>query len=418
VSQREWIAGKKTPLLPITRLWYRNVEFCEDQIFMVAEAQELQQPGWLVRSREGDRLVLRAGGVWVVAKIAELDQLVAEFDGNVSSSSVQIDLSDVSQLDTSGAMLFYRMTKAFKRHGAQVEYTGISEFHQPLLLLVEAAERERHNVELLPENSFVLMVERIGKSVFEAFAEGTALLNFFGMTIVKLLQVFKSPRKLRFVSLVHQIEQTGLNAVPIVALLSFLIGLVLAYQGADQLRQFGAEIFTVNLLAVSVLREIGVLLTAIMVAGRSGSAFTAQIGTMKVNEEVDAMQTLGLDPIEVLVLPRVNALLITLPLLAFIADLSGLLGGAVMSLSSLDLNIAQFMQQLEEAVSLKNFVVGMVKAPVFAFLIAMVGCYEGLRVSGSAESVGRMTTKSVVEAIFLVIVADAVFSIVFAVLGI
>ena len=385
---------------------------------MVAEAQDLQQPGWLAGATEDDTLVLRAGGVWVVAKIAALDQLVAEFDGNVSSSGVQIDLSEVSQLDTSGAMLFYQMAKAFEGQGAKVTYTGVSESHQPLLELVDAAEREPHDVELPPENTFVLMVERVGKSVFEALAEGAALLNFFGMTIVKLLQAFKNPRRLRFVSLVHQIEQTGLNAVPIVALLSFLIGLVLAYQGADQLRQFGAEIFTVNLLAVSVLREIGVLLTAIMVAGRSGSAFTAQIGTMKVNEEVDAMQTLGLDPIEVLVLPRVNALLITLPLLAFIADLSGLLGGAVMSLSSLDLNIVQFMRQLEEAVSLKNFLVGMVKAPVFAFLIAMVGCYEGLRVSGSAESVGRMTTKSVVEAIFLVIVADAVFSIVFAVLGI
>jgi phospholipid/cholesterol/gamma-HCH transport system permease protein len=385
---------------------------------MVAEAQDLQQPGWLVGATEGDSLVLRAGGVWVVAKIAALDRLVAEFDDSVSSSSVQIDLSEVSQLDTSGAMLFYRVAKAFESQGTKVAYTGVSESHQPLLQLVEAAEREPHDVELPPENTFVLMVERVGKSVFEALAEGTALLNFFGMTIVKLLQAFKNPRRLRFVSLVYQIEQTGLNAVPIVALLSFLIGLVLAYQGADQLLQFGAEIFTVNLLAVSVLREIGVLLTAIMVAGRSGSAFTAQIGTMKVNEEVDAMQTLGLDPIEVLVLPRVNALLITLPLLAFIADLSGLLGGAVMSLSSLDLNIVQFMRQLEEAVSLKNFLVGMVKAPVFAFLIAMVGCYEGLRVSGSAESVGRMTTKSVVEAIFLVIVADAVFSIVFAVLGI
>ena len=192
---------------------------------MVTEAQDSQQPGWLVRATEGERLVLRAGGVWVVAMIAELDPLVAESDDNVTFSNVQIDLSEVSQLDTSGAMLFYRVAKAFETQGAKVEYVGVSESHQPLLKLVEAAEREPHDVELPPENTFVLMVERVGKSVFEALAEGTALLNFFGMTIVKLLQAFRSPRRLRFVSLVHQIEQTGLNAVPIVALLSFLIGL-------------------------------------------------------------------------------------------------------------------------------------------------------------------------------------------------
>ena len=315
---------------------------------MVADPQDSQQPGWLVRATEGERLVLRAGGVWVVAMIAELDPLVAESDDNVTFSNVQIDLSEVSQLDTSGAMLFYRVAKASETQGAKVEYVGVSESHQPLLQLVEAAEREPHDVELPQENTFVLMVERTGKSVFEALAEGAALLNFFGMTIVKLLIALRSPRRLRFVSLVHQIEQTGLNAVPIVALLSFLIGVVLAYQGAESASPVWCRDIHREPIGGSVLREIGVLLTAIMVAGRSGSAFTAQIGTMKVNEEVDAMQTLGLDPVEVFVLPRVNALLITLPLLAFIADLSGLLGGAVMSLSSLDLNIVQFMRQLED----------------------------------------------------------------------
>ena len=384
---------------------------------MVAEVERPQQAGWLESAIEGDRLILRAGGVWVIAAVADLDHLMGEQE-STSVASVQIDMSDVSRLDTSGALLFYRAATAFEARGAKVDYVGVSDVHQPLMRLVVEAEREPHDVELPPVNTFVLMVERVGRAVFDALGEGAALLNFFGMTIVKLLQAFANPRRLRFVSLVHQIEQTGLNAIPIVALLSFLIGVVLAYQGADQLRQFGAEIFTVDLLAISVLREIGVLLTAIMVAGRSGSAFTAQIGTMKVNEEVDAMQTFGLDPVEVLVLPRVNALMITLPLLAFIADLSGLLGGAAMSIFSLDLSVVQFLRQLESAVSLKNLLVGLVKAPVFAFLIAMVGCYEGLRVSGSAESVGRMTTQSVVEAIFLVIVADAVFSIVFAVLGI
>jgi phospholipid/cholesterol/gamma-HCH transport system permease protein len=193
---------------------------------------------------------------------------------------------------------------------------------------------------------------------------------------------------------------------------------VLAYQGADQLRAYGAEIFTINLLGVSVLRELGVLLTAIMVAGRSGSAFTAEIGTMQVNEEIDALKTLGLDPVEVLVLPRLLAMMIALPLLAFFANMMALFGGAIMALFVLDISLAQFRDQFSQAITAQMFWIGIVKAPFFAFLIAMVGCYEGLRVEGSAESVGRLTTKSVVESIFLVIVADAAFSIFFSYLGV
>jgi phospholipid/cholesterol/gamma-HCH transport system permease protein len=204
----------------------------------------------------------------------------------------------------------------------------------------------------------------------------------------------------------------------VVGLISFLIGIVMAYQGADQLRRFGAEIFTVDLLAISALREIGILLTAVVVAGRSGSAFTAQIGMMKVNEEIDALRTLGLDPLEVLVLPRLLALMIALPLLAFFADIMALFGGGVMCAFVLDISPDQYINRLSEAIWPRTFWVGIVKAPVFAFVIAMVGCYEGLTVDGSAESVGRKTTLSVVVAIFLVIVCDAIFSIVFSSLGI
>jgi phospholipid/cholesterol/gamma-HCH transport system permease protein len=192
----------------------------------------------------------------------------------------------------------------------------------------------------------------------------------------------------------------------------------MAHQGADQLRRFGAEIFTVNLLGISILREIAILLTAIVVAGRSGSAFTAQIGTMKVNQEVDALRTLGLDPVEVLVLPRVLALILALPLLAFFADVMALAGGGLMCAASLGIAPARFLTQLGQAIGFQTFLVGISKAPVFAFVIAMVGCYEGLSVSGSAESVGRMTTRSVVVGIFLVIVFDALFSILFSYLGV
>ena len=213
-------------------------------------------------------------------------------------------------------------------------------------------------------------------------------------------------------------EQSGLNALPIVGLISFLIGVVLAYQGADQLARFGAQIYTVNLVGVGVLREMGILLTAIIVAGRSGSAFTAQIGTMKVNEEIDAMRTMGLDPMEVLVLPRIMALVLVMPLIAFYADIMGLLGGAVMATAVLDISFFQFARQLNASDPIWSFWIGIIKAPIFAFIIATIGCYEGLRVTHSAESVGRQTTRAVVEAVFLVIVLDALFSILFSVLGI
>jgi phospholipid/cholesterol/gamma-HCH transport system permease protein len=206
--------------------------------------------------------------------------------------------------------------------------------------------------------------------------------------------------------------------LPIVGLLSFLIGVVMAYQGADQLRRFGAEIYTVNLLGVSILRELGVLLSAIIIAGRSGSAFTAQIGTMQVNEEIDALRTLGLDPIEVLVLPRFFGLTITLPLIVFYADFMGLLGGALMSWAVLGINFPAFLSQLHSAVGMWTLWVGVIKAPFFAAIIALVGCYEGLNVTRSAESVGRLTTQAVVESIFFVIVMDAAFSIVFSVVKI
>jgi phospholipid/cholesterol/gamma-HCH transport system permease protein len=216
---------------------------------------------------------------------------------------------------------------------------------------------------------------------------------------------------------VSHIERTGLNALPIVGMMAFLVGVVLAFQSADQLTRLGVPRLTINMVGISVLREMGILLTAIMVAGRSGSAFTAEIGTMQVNEEVDALRVTGLDPMEVLVAPRVLALMISLPLLTFFADIMGLLGGGLMSVALIDVSFAQYWRILNSAVTLNTFLVGIVKAPVFALLIAMVGCFEGLRVSGSAESVGRLTTRAVVEGIFLVIVFDAFFSVLFSYLG-
>ncbi|MDA0655877.1 MAG: ABC transporter permease [Proteobacteria bacterium] len=372
---------------------------------------------WLEREEQRNVLTLRACGVWTVRHVADLDALLKKIDVR-SRKSLNVDLSVMEELDTAGAWLIHRLVGDLTAQGVTANIVGMSAVHEPLLRLVESVDGSRVLPDSGPKNSVLVLLERIGRTTYDVGNEAKALINFFGLTVVTFFACLRNPRRLRIVSLVNQIEQTGLNAVPIVCLLSFLIGVVLAFQGADQLRRFGAEIFTVNLLALSVLREIGVLMTAIMLAGRSGSAFTAQIGTMQVNEEVDALRTLGLDPIEVLVLPRINALVISLPILTFLADVMGILGGALMAVAVLDLTFGQFLRQLEEAITVTHFLVGMVKAPVFAFIIAIVGCYEGLRVSGSAESVGRMTTKSVVESIFLVIIADALFSILFSALEI
>jgi phospholipid/cholesterol/gamma-HCH transport system permease protein len=267
-------------------------------------------------------------------------------------------------------------------------------------------------------NPLLQILARLGEGTVDALEEGAQVLSFFGHVIVALGRTLLRPGRLRFTSLVHHMEDVGLNALPIVGLISLLIGVVLAYQGASTLKQFGAEIFVVNLIGISILREIGILLTAVVVAGRSGSAFAAAIGSMVIREEVDAMRTLGLDPMEVLVLPRLLALVLTLPMLAFFADMMGLLGGAAMAWIVLDVSPAAFVSRLNDAIVLWTFWTGIIKAPFFGFLIGMIGCLEGMRVRGSAESVGRQTTRAVVTSLFLVIVVDALFSIFYSTVGI
>ncbi len=372
---------------------------------------------WLDYQVQAGTPVLRAGGEWNVRQLADLADQLEKFEFGKYTYPV-IDLSEITELDTAGAWFLKNIVDKSHLAGVETKMVGISAKHKPLITLVQQAASSSVKKEIPQRRMWLANVENIGQAAFEVARQCKALINFFGITVIALGRSLRHPRRIRLNSLVHQVEKTALDAVPIVCLLSFLIGVVLAFQGADQLRRFGAEIFTVNLLTLSVLREIGVLMTAIMLAGRSGSAFTAQIGTMQVNEEVDALRTLGLDPVEVLVIPRILALLISLPILTFLSDVMGILGGALMAVAVLDLTLSQFLRQLEEAITLTHFLVGMVKAPFFAYIIGIVGCYEGLRVSGSAESVGRMTTKSVVESIFLVIIADALFSILFSVLKI
>jgi phospholipid/cholesterol/gamma-HCH transport system permease protein len=374
------------------------------------------EPGWIREAQVAGQPVLSAGGAWTFAGATALERLVAGLTPG-PSRDLSFDLSEISALDTAGVWLLRRAAERYEEAGTSVSWQGVADRFRPLFELV--AQNEGNEPERPPRvNAVIAAIERLGKTTIEAGHEAVGLTSFIGQVAITGLRAVAQPRRFRVVSLTNQIEQTGLNALPIVGLLSFLIGIVLAYQGAVQLRSFGAEVYTIDMLAITIPREIGVLLTAIMVAGRSGSAFTAQIGTMKVNEEVAAMQALGLDPLEILVLPRINALIITLPILTLFAIFVGMLGGGAMAIVSLGMGTAQFIDRLQEAMTLKHFLVGMVKAPVFAYLVAVVGCYEGLHVSGGAEGVGRLTTRSVVLAIFLVIVADAVFSIMFASMGI
>jgi phospholipid/cholesterol/gamma-HCH transport system permease protein len=372
----------------------------------------------ILASDERGELVLRAAGEWLVGSASELDRRLNSLE-LPQDRQVTVDLAGVARLDSTGAWLLLRTEQALAARGNHVALTNLPPRFAPLIDQVRA----RGLVEPLPHpvplhHSFVGFIARIGQVSLLLLNRLYDILGFGGLVTETIGKLFVRPGRLRLTATLVQMELVGLDALPIVGLLSFLIGVVMAYQGADQLRRFGAEIYTVNLLGVSILRELGVLLAAIIIAGRSGSAFTAQIGTMQVNEEIDAMRTLGLDPIEVLVLPRLLGLVLTLPLVVFYADLMGLLGGALMSWIVLDISIPAFIDQLHGAVSEGTLWVGVVKAPFFASIIALIGCYEGLNVTRSAESVGKLTTQSVVESIFFVIVTDAAFSIIFSVLKI
>jgi len=359
--------------------------------------------------------VLALTGDWNITHALKLDKQLTALD--FSKGSVTFDLSGLGRFDTTGAWLLDRTRAAAEEAGAKVTLDGGSDDQMSLLDAVQKAEPKPDKRRPRAPSPLIVMLDRAGRAILHLKDGARDAVGFMGLVIYTFARTAVKPKRLRFTSLVHHIEEIGLNAVPIVMLMSFLIGAVLAYQGSEQLQKFGAAIFTVDLIGISFLREIGILLTAILVAGRSGSAFTAQIGSMKIREEIDAMRTLGLDPVEMLIVPRILALVISLPLLGFLSGLAGLVGGGVVAVLSLDISPVMYVERLQQVVEPRHFWVGIVKAPVFAFLIGAIGCFEGMRVSGSAESVGQRTTQSVVEGIFVVIIADAIFSILFINLG-
>jgi phospholipid/cholesterol/gamma-HCH transport system permease protein len=366
--------------------------------------------------RRGDTLHLVVGGSWIISEARRLDPVLRGLDAE-GSANVEIDCAALERLDTVGAWLLLRTKRILEHRGSTVQPVNVRPEYRALVHTIDH-ECRAPPVELPRRHTLTRQLERIGRGLWHALHQGYELTGFFGLVVFETVATILQPRRLRLVALVHQMEETGLNALPIVGLLSFLVGIVFAYQGADQLREFGAELLTVNLLGIGFLRELGGLLAAIIVAGRSGSAFTAQIGTMKVSEELDAIQISGLNVVEVLVLPRLLGLMLTLPLLTFYSNAMGLIGGAATCYFDLGITLPAFLHQLQTAVVGWTFWVGLIKAPVFAFIIALAGCHQGFEVERNASGVGRHTTQAVVESIFLVIVADAAFSITFSWLGI
>lgn len=393
------------------------LEFSQRWGIELSYGTEKEARAWLSAEPQANALRLVLCGDWVTSEAPELDAALRGVKAD-KTQTIAFDGSKLTSLDSVGAWLLLRSRKELIESGHRVDAFVLPPAFAPLLETLERSE-QASKVRRRPPPPKPNYISAIGKGVIDSLHVGYSIFAFLGRVTVETMEAFVRPwKELPWPAFVKQIEETGLNALPIVGLLSFLIGVVIAYQGADQLARFGAQIFTINLLGASILREIGVLMTAIIIAGRSGSAFAAQIGTMQVNEEIDAMQTIGLNIVETLVIPRVLGLLVTLPLLTLYADFMGILGGAMMCYLDLGYTFPVFFRQLDAAITLNTFLVGMIKAPVFAFLIALVGCLEGLRVERNAASVGRQTTRAVVEGIFLVIVFDAAFSILFSILGI
>jgi phospholipid/cholesterol/gamma-HCH transport system permease protein len=351
---------------------------------------------------------LRLAGDWTLPHLA----VCRESLSRLRAWPERIRAEAVTALDTGGALLLASALRRQGRAPASAVLTGLSRDAAALFDMVVAHSGQQAEADTALRG-FRELLARMGRALESQWWQTRDLLGFVGLTLTTCGAILTGRRRLRWTSTAFHMEQCGLDAVPIVALLSFLVGAVVAFLGATVLRDFGASIFTVELVSYSFLREFGVLLTAILLAGRSGSAFTAQIGSMKSREELDAIRSLGLDPIELLVVPRLLALLVMLPLLAFLAMLAGLVGGGIVGSLALDITPASFIARLHEMTEVRHFWVGMIKAPVFAFLIAVVGCLEGFKVEGSAESVGRHTTSSVVQSIFLVILFDALFAIFF-----
>ncbi len=342
----------------------------------------------------------------------EIDQVVLKakrFD------KVVIDLSRLNDIDTASAIIIYEFMELLKREKS-VEFLKANKDEERLIGFIDSCIVKEKNTPIATKPLNIL--ERVGKYFIDFLVDIWLFIGFVGESSISFLNYILHPSKIRYKSIIKGIENAGVNALPIIALTSFLVGVVIAYQSAVQLQKFGANIFIVDMIGISVVRELAPLITAIVVAGRSGSSYTAQIGAMKITRELDAMETMGFNLFDFVVLPRIIALMIAMPLMIFFADLLGIFGGMIVSNTQINISYSEFLRRLQNVLELKHFYIGLLKGPAFALLIASIGCFRGFQVKQNSESIGKYTTISVVNAIFLVIACDALFSIIFTKLGI
>lgn len=363
-------------------------------------------------------IMLKSFGDWTTNALRDAAEILDEFSRASRNVSIQWDISAVGSVDSAGMMLFIHYYDLLKSNKCSIEVIGVKSEHEKMYRLLRRYAPGDPGGEPAFPSRFLKPLSDIGKISVAFVLDMTAFLAFVGENFVNLRYSLMHPRTIRFGAIVKNIEEAGVRAIPIVAMTSFLIGMVIAYQGAVQLEKFGANIFIVDMIGLSVTRELAPLITAIVVAGRTGSSYTAQLGVMKITEEIDAMHTMGFDPHRFLVLPRIIALMIALPLMIFFADIVGILAGMFISHLHLHLSYAEFLHRLQTVLEVKHVWIGICKGPFFAWLIAAVGCFRGFQVSKNTDSIGRYTTISVVNAIFLVIACDALFSVLFTELGI
>lgn len=362
-----------------------------------------------------DNAKLCLSGEWTLASIAEVTPKIKSFVKKAAKDAT-IDGSLITVMDSAGALLIENTVAYFKELGKHVSLSGMSEHFQALLKLVTDEFDVVHNPPPLPKSHNVLYI--IGEKSYFKWRMLSDFMAFVGEIIICIMRSIVEPSRIRWRLILRFIEDTGYRALPIVALLTFLVGVVLTYQIALELSEYNADIYIVDLTGMVILREFGPLITAIIAAGRTSTSFTAQIGTMKINEEIDALHTMGVPPMEYLTIPKIIALVIALPLLTVWADIFGILGAMVMSKAQLGISYYVFLERFQHAIEVHQYIVGLIKAPVFALIIATVGCFQGFQVSSTADDVGRKTTQSAVQSIFLIIIADALFSILFSWRGI
>ncbi len=368
-------------------------------------------------SNAATHVSLAIGGAWTAERAAELERIVVDGARRCENAqSVDIDLQQLERLDTFGAWLIERLTRALAARGAAIRIVNLSDGDRALIDEMRLVNREPAPAERAP-NRAVSALGSLGRATAEIGWSLVLIAHLLGALTMVVLGTIARPSRLRLTSIVHQLERVGWRAVPIILLSTFLIGAILAQQGIFRFRPFGADVYVVDMVAVLVLREVGVLIVSIMVAGRSGSAYTAELGAMTMREEIDALRTMGFDPVEVLVLPRIVALIIAVPMLAFLGSMAALYGAGLVCWLYAGMAPEVFLARLRDAIWLPTFEVGLIKAPFMALVIGLVACTEGFEVDGSTASLGQRTTASVVKSIFLVIVLDGVFAMFFAAIG-